>query len=361
MRDRFEELLADRLTEVADTVPDGVAPPADLEWRVARFRRREHRWIRLGALGVAAALVTAVAIVSVLARAPARHSVGIQSPPDAVSKIGQLKPNVAMLDARGRYVVALDAAGHQVDTLVVTAPGRRIVDVQVTSDHQELWYLSVAADAPAECGHVVRADIGTGHSEIVADANAFAIDADGRSLAYTGPCRRLAGPSEATTTIRDLGTGAEEVHRGEVDVQLNFTPDGRSLLTRTCSRLTNCGQIAQAPLHSAQQRRGESFFTFAGSSAPFAVAPEGLYVVGRESNTIEVRTIGALDHDKVLLRVGQIWGLEQVLPTRFGVLVVATHGKEPPALYRIVGNRLVFVRTYEPGELGNLTPVLPIG
>ena len=70
MRDTLETELAARLRDVAASVPDELAPPADLEERVARRRRRATHVPRLATLGIAAAIVGAVAIVSVVARAP---------------------------------------------------------------------------------------------------------------------------------------------------------------------------------------------------------------------------------------------------------------------------------------------------
>jgi hypothetical protein len=371
MRDRFEDLLTDRLHDLAGTVPDEITAPADLEWRVARYRRRSHRWVRVGAAGVAAALLSVVAVLSVVHRSPERATVGVQAP-DAISKAGRLKPNVALLDARGRYVVALDAAGHQADTLVVAGPDRTIRDVQVTADHQSLWYLSTTTNRK-ECGRVVRADIGTGASTVVADASAFAVSPDGLRLAYSGPCEGASREQDATTTVRNLGTGAEELHHGEIDVQLAFAPDGRSVITRTCSGHGNCGFLTQEPLASLTPDAkwyGECTMANCGpvsdasawaGNAPFAIAPGGVYVIGTGGDTVEVRAIGALKRATVLLRAGKPWVLQQVLPTRAGVFVVASYAKKPLGLYRLAGKKLVLVREYKPGELGKLTPVLPLG
>ncbi len=349
MRDHFEGVLTERLNDVAGAVGDDVRPPADLGWRVAKFRRRGRTRLRVG-LGIAAALVSILAVTEVVTRSSEPRTVGIRSTPDAVSKAGRLKPNVALLDARGRYVVALDAAGHQVDTLVVAPPGRTITDVQVTADHQQLWYLSVTAGEA--CGQVVRADIGTGRSQIVVNANAFAVSPDGSRLAYTGPCGPPTEQSDARTTIRDVATGAEEVHSGERDVQLAFAPDGRSLVARSCEAPTDCGRIGWVAFGSP---------ILNGADTPFAVASDGVYFFAGNRLTIRVAGWKSMQPAKTLLTVGKGWTLQQVLPTRAGVFVVGSYAKQPVALYQVSGKSLVRVRAYRPGELGKLTPVLPLG
>jgi hypothetical protein len=285
MSELLEQQLRQRLREVGDEVPAELEPPADLELRVKRFRHRRANQRRSKLLAAAAILVIAVAVVSVMARTRTRQTVQVAG--EKVSRVGVLRPNVAMLDARGRYVVALDARGHQLATYVVTRAGSEIVDVQVTRDHQTLWYLS-RDEHRTGCGRVVRADIGTGASRIVMRASEFAISRDGRQLAFTG-CE-----SGRPTKVLDVATGAVAPQ----------TP---------------------VPVLDAESYvvRGPSIQQLGASGTP-------------------LRTVA---------RVGSEWSLEQVVPTRAGVFVFGRHAHDPSALYRVVNGRLAHVRTYDYGHL----------
>jgi hypothetical protein len=284
--DLLEQQLRQRLRDVGDEVPAELEPPADLELRVKRFRRRRANQRRSTLLAVAAVLVIAVAIASILARTQTRQPVEVAS--EKVSRVGVLRRNVAMLDARGRYVVALDARGRQLATYVVTRAGSEIVDVQVTSDHRTLWYLSRAVHS-AGCGRVVRADIGTGQSRIVVNASEFAINPDGMQLAYVG-CERSAG-----TAVLDLATGE---------------------------------------------------ITAPNSSLAFGSHHD--YVI----NGGLVQRVGADGAPpQTIARTGPGWVLTQVVPTRAGVFVFGHHGHDAPTLYRIEAQRLERVRTYDYGHL----------
>ena len=171
---------------VGDAVPDEVEPPADLEQRVARVRNRRRGMARFTALSAAAIVVVAVATVAVVARpsAPARNRVDVNGRPGPADP---LAAGTVMLDSRASFVVAVGADGSQVATLVNAGRGT-ILDAQLTADHHWLWYLSVAKTkkAGAECGEVVRADITSGNSAIVARAVSFAISPDGSRLALAG-------------------------------------------------------------------------------------------------------------------------------------------------------------------------------
>jgi hypothetical protein len=290
--DLLEQQLRQRLRDVGDEVPAELEPPADLELRVTRFRRRRANQRRSKLLAVAAVLLIGVAIASVLARTRTRQAVEVAS--EKVSRVGVLRPNVAMLDARDRYVVALDARGRQLATYVVTRAGSEIADVQVTSDHRTLWYLSRDVHSTG-CGRVVRADIGTGQSRIVVNASEFEINPDGGQLAY------VSCDQPARTAVLDLASG-------EIKAQ-----DASSLF---------------------------------GDHHDYVVEGELVQSVGANGAARET-----------IARIGPGWNLTQVVATRAGVFVFGRHGHEAPALYRISQKKLVRVRTYDYGHLtGVLAP-----
>src|SRR5205085_1665685 len=215
MPDALEQHLAAGLQAVAGTVPDDLAPPADLEQRVAKVRNRRRGVTLLAALSaVAAVVIAALTIAAITGRAPAPNRVDVSGPG---STADPLVAGTVMLDSRASFVVAVGADGGQVATLVNAARGV-IVDAQLTRDHRWLWYLSVAKTkkAGAECGEVVRADIMRGTSEIVAHAVSFAISPDGMRLALAGggdfargACLPLTGAAaRAGVVVTDLASQA---------------------------------------------------------------------------------------------------------------------------------------------------------
>jgi hypothetical protein len=310
--DLLEQQLRQRLRDVGSEVPAELEPPADLELRVKRFRRRRANQRRSKLVAVAAVLLIAVTVGSVLARTQTRQAVEVAS--EKVSRVGVLRPNVAMLDARDRYVVALDARGRQLATYVVTRAGSEIADVQVTSDHRTLWYLSRDVHSTG-CGRVVRADIGTGQSRIVVNASEFAINPDGAQLAY------VACDHPARTAVLDLVSG-----------EIN----------------TENSQLRFVGYSGANELLPQSVV----GDKPNAIGPNSVYVVSGPL-VQQLKPDGVVQ--RTLAHVGAGWSLDQVVPTRAGVFVFGRHGHDAPALYRIVEKKLRLVRTY---EYGHLTGVL---
>ena len=66
MRDELEEQLAARLGALGETVGDELPSPVDLEMQVARRRRHTSATRRWSAVGIAAAIVAAVAGVGIV-------------------------------------------------------------------------------------------------------------------------------------------------------------------------------------------------------------------------------------------------------------------------------------------------------
>jgi hypothetical protein len=331
MPDTLVEQLRARLDDVAATAPLEVEPPPDLERRVQRVRRRARRRRVLTGLSVAAAFVTAVAVgAAMVEQTPARPSVTVQPPVAAVAD--PVFANVVMLDARGPYVVALDAGGHQRATLV-TAKRGNVVDAQLTADHRTLWYLSVAGRAGVDCGEVVRADVRSGESHIITRAASFAISPDGRRLALAGSC--VPG-----VEVREVPSGATVPVDLPADrvIPMRWSPDGSSVLARGCA--ATC-----SPLVSFNSSGSVHVVDAAGLSG--AYAPSGVYVLRRDAIVLNGTTVLPLDNR---------WDVAQVAPTPAGTFVVATP-RDPPgprALYRIQDGALVLVKTF---DYGTLTPV----
>ena len=129
MTDMLERELAAKLRALGDAVPDELAPPSDLDARVQQARRRCRRGSSgLVALGLAALIAAIVGAAAVIDRGPNTTRVDITTP--AQNPAPAIGSDVVMIDARGRYVVALDAGGHQVATLATARRGT-IVDTQL--------------------------------------------------------------------------------------------------------------------------------------------------------------------------------------------------------------------------------------
>jgi hypothetical protein len=243
--------------------------------------------------------------------------------------------------------VALDAQGRQLATMVHAKRGN-VVDAQVTDDHRALWYLSVQGKAGVDCGEVVRADVSTGKSTIVARAVAFAISRDGRSLAVYGygsvETRRCeTGKSSATASI-DLQTN-DVIRNRLVGVRdLVYSPDGYPI-ARSC-RSDPC-----------------SIFVFLGHDGVYDWTPvtieanaiawsdSELYAISPSRRQLKAyvwlpRTI---DSQRVVLRSRT--ALEQVAPTEQGVYVVAKAPSGKRQLYLVSGSRLVPLTTADPGRI----------
>jgi hypothetical protein len=234
MDDLLERTLTATLREIGESVPDEIEPPADLELRVARQRRSRTTARSAFLLAMAAALVVAVGAVAVV-RVTSPSSSPATRPP-----VDPLPVGTAVLEARGRDIVALDARDQQLATMVHVRRGS-IVDVQLTSDHRYLWYLSVAGRGGIDCGDVVRADLLMASSRVVAHAVAFAISLDGARLALYGSGRVAQGlcgtrPNQALAiAIVNEQTGARAQTRASAGTrELRWARNGTALLEQSC-------------------------------------------------------------------------------------------------------------------------------
>jgi hypothetical protein len=378
MRSALEQRLADRLHDVGALLPDELDPPADLERRVARVGTR-HKGRVFTVLSIAALLVVTLGTVAVVSQSSGGTRVDVRGR----AVIDPLPAGTVMLDARQSYVVAVDAGGHQVATLVNVQRGT-VIDAQLTSDHRWLWYLSVAGRAGKDCGEVVRADVNSGTSEIMARAVSFAISPDGTRLARaTGDeledgCVSLTHiDTRAHLVISDLRTGDRSTWvdqaspRASVFSQMRWSNDGRNVVTRVCGQ--SCESLVRFEVPNQLGGALRSYVItrsgFLGMRPPAAFGPgSALYVLTRnitQSWREHAQELLVYDGDTFeptgnLLRVDWRWDLEEVVPTAAGVFVVGTptdeHGRPTglTGMFRVENGELVHVKDF---DYGVMTPV----
>ena len=285
-----------------------------------------------------------------------------------------------MLDSHDAFVVGLDRTGHQIATLVSARRGN-IIDAQLTRDHRSLWYLSVAGRGGVDCGEVVRAEILTGASTIVAHAVSFAVSPDGARLALAGGgiesglCTSLASPPRVQVVVTDTNSGAvsawaddgPEPVRGVN--QMRWSPDGHHVVTRLCNK--TCEPLVAfdvpdelgPPLHDRVIDRSG----FLGVRPPASFGTRGLYVLERNVATtwrqhrqaIVVLDASSFRSRTTVLDVDYHWDLVSVVPVGNDVFTIGTPrdasgaATGPRALYRVDHGGLVRVRT---ANYGSVTP-----
>ena len=327
MPDVLERQLAARLLELADATGDGeLVPPADLELQIARRRARTSAGRRWTGASVAAVLAVVVAMVAVVHGTSGTRSVAVSAPSTTVPAAARdpLPAGTVMLAAKGRDVLALDARGHQIATMVHAVRGD-IQYARVTADHRELWYLSRKHGTSA-CADVVRADIEGRSSMIVTHAVAFDISPDGTRLALYGagdlahdrcePVRTRAG---GALVVVDIATGAASALELDSAGGLRWTSDATAIDVLSCLA-DGCAPSARVavPHLLDQPLRVEGFVP---TRPPFPASAAG-------------------------------WKISQVVDTDAGTFVVAVPpGTGRPALYRIDAGRLVVLRDLDPGML----------
>jgi hypothetical protein len=249
----------------------------------------------------------------------------------------QIDPSVVLLDANGRFVVGLDAGGHQVETLIATTKGQ-VVDAQVTADHSTIWYLTVTGKAGVDCGNVVRADVTTGTSHVMFQAVAFAVNPAGTRVALSG-----AGCSSSTAAARlsiiDLSRG--ELASAKVSTPpsvVRWAPDGASIATQTCVRST----CSVSTFESATATR---IATMTNANNPM-FGDDALYVARRDTG----RSMSAVRTNVELQAGPKIYTVPAteivVLPTTAALYVYAANDKSDRVLVSL-----------GPGGAGVPTPV----
>jgi hypothetical protein len=350
MPDALEHELAARLRAVGDDVPVAFDAPAGLEARVTR-RRRVHRR-RVTAAGVAAAvvLVAGVAIVATVSAPPPQPGVHVATPGRVTAD--QIDPSVVLLDANGRFVVGLDAGGHQRETLIATAKGQ-VVDAQVTADHSTIWYLTVTGKAGVDCGNVVRADVTTGASHVMFRAIAFAINPVGTRVALSGD-RCTASTAAARLSIIDLSGG--EVASAKVSTPpsvLRWAPDGATIATQACVRST-------CSVSTYEAARATRIATMTNAANPM-FGDDALYVARRGTGGAmsAVRTNVELQAGPKIYTVSATAMV--VLPTTAALYVYAANDKSERDLVSLGAGGAGIPTPVRDSLSGTLVPVPALG
>jgi hypothetical protein len=395
MRDALEERLASRLGALGETVADELSPPVDLEFQVLHRRRRAKTTRRWAGLSLAAAiLVVAATSVAVVHGTSGHGSIQVESSSTTAAApaapLDSLQPGTVMLKADGRYVTSLDAAGVRNATMVAVKLGE-ITYARATDDHRQIWYLSLKRGKGA-CGDVVRADIDRGNSSsIVTHAVAFDVSPDGSRLALYGAgdlahgkCAPVTPTAPGRVVVVDLASGMTSSTTIGTLTSMRWSADSSYLASISCSS-NICGGIdifdlpdpPDAPL-VAESGAVSTHPAQLVHSASLADGPDGLYAVEMTSPSpnqsvptdagVRVDRIdprAAVPTPTVLFAGGDRWKVSQVVPTAAATYVVAAplttkakaHAVGHTGLYRIVGGRLVYVRSLD--SPGTLTAVAP--
>jgi len=367
MRDVLEERLAARLRDLGDLTPVELEPPADLNLRVRRRKRRTRVATRWVGLSIAAVTIIGVTTAALLQGAARRPGVDVAVHPPAPAPHDALPEGTMLLAAKGRDVVALDATGYTLATMIHAQRGA-IQYVQVTADHRWLWYLS--RKGSGACADVVRADIDARTSKIITRAAGFAISPDGKRLALFGSgdvahdeCVAPSAGRPTRVVVEDVATGQTSSLAGATDVTgLQWSPDGSYLIALSCHPWCIPLQRIDVPsnLRLPLLLRNRWFDPAARSSSA-AFGADGLYVLQPSASGQAVATYdpGTLELADIRLAIDARWHVSQVAPTDTTTFVVAAYGRqERPALYEIDASRhLRLLRSADPGVL---TPVFPL-
>jgi hypothetical protein len=367
MRDVLEERLAARLRDLGDVTPVELEPPADLNLRVRRRKRRTRVVTRWVGLGIAAAAIIGVTTATVLQGTTGRPGVDVSVHPPAAAPHDALPAGTVLLAAKGRDVVALDATGHTLATMIHAERGA-IQYAQVTADHRWLWYLS--RKGAGACADVVRADIDGRTSKIVTQAAGFAISPDGSRLALFGAgdiahhaCIVPGAVHPTRVVVEDVNTGQTSALADATEITgLQWAPGGTDLIALSCTP-TQCNPLQRIDVPSDLRLplvRHDALFDSTSRSSSAAFGADGLYVLqtsarGQAVATYDPQTFELAD---TLLTIDARWRVLQVAPTDTTTFVVVAADHRHPSLYEInTSRRLQLVRSTDPGVL---TPVFPL-
>lgn len=159
----------------------------------------------------------------------------------------------AALIVDGRKIVAIDAEGRRLRTLVTVFPGQDVLEVQLAADHNSIWYLE--RGGPNVCGTLVHLDLVTNKRDQVATGDSFAISPDGQRLATAdwvdgqGACHGTSASITTRINVRDLASGRTSrwvSKANDNSLVANFhnarrsvwSPDGTHVAVMTCA--TGC-------------------------------------------------------------------------------------------------------------------------
>ena len=162
-----------------------------------------------------------------------------------------------MLGERGSSIVALDADGRELETLITLAAGRLVTGAQLMPDHETLWYVTTGDPAVPNhgCPSVVTMDLRTKATSVIGHAFGVAVTTDGKRYVlgpgvYSDASVRQGCPGgtfQDEFAVHGLGTaavshapedGAPIASSGPLGVAIS--PAGDRLITSQCS-LDGCG------------------------------------------------------------------------------------------------------------------------
>ncbi len=268
---------------------------------------------------------------------------------------------------------------------MVTAPkGSAVTYARVTADHRAIWYLATKAGTQA-CGEVVRANIDGNSSKIVTKAMAFDVSPDGTRLALygagdlsDGQCAPVKAGAQGEIAVVDVATFETSTLPIGAVTSLRWSPDGSYLAVTSCPA-QGCAGVGRIDVPSelgaplALSGTDRVFSPNSVKSETLAFGPGGLFALARgvSAQTIERYDPATSARPVSIFAGADHWSIAEIVPTPTAMYVVATPvaavpGTRPalgsPGLYRLVGGRLVLVRTLDgPGILTPVAPFAPAG
>jgi hypothetical protein len=294
-----------------------------------------------------------------------------------------------MVQVSGRTIVALDANGRALKTLVTAYAGRAVRDATLMRDRHTIWYATQALDN-ATCPEIVKLDLATNRRTVVAHASDFTVTPDRTRLLLVWPknepaLRAQCGLSvtkqyDFALVVRDVRTGVQStfsaadfpsVATGSPTGPVWMSAAGDRLVTEHC---TNDGCMARTFV--VPQHLGTPIILEPPASAPvcncstLVSGPEGVYAIdrgaypgGRRSRLVRFDPASPRGAGIELLDSSSI-PLWSVAPTTAGLFVAGTpSGSRTARLYRVDGRRLVEVATLPvgPASPADGFVILPVG
>lgn len=297
--------------------------------------------------------------------------------------------STAALIVDGRNIVAIDAEGHRLRTLVTVFAGQDVLEVQLARDHNSIWYLE--RGNPNACGTIVHLDFVTNKRDELATGDSFAVNPDGRRLATAdwvdghGTCHGLSGSPDTTRiNVSDLASGRTSrwvsdpndtsllagFHTARRSV---WSPDGTHVAVLTCAtgcttRVWTAPDAIGAPITedhlSARPMTIPSGLT---EAQDIAWTKDGLFVIDDSgeccmefehgvTNAIDRYDTRTLTLESTLIESKNDYIFERLAPISTGDwLVVADRlSQRPDGTYRFSGQR---PQLYNVTERGTITPV----
>ncbi len=299
----------------------------------------------------------------------------------------------AALTVDGRKIVAIDAEGHPLRTLVTVFAGQEVLEVQLARDHNSIWYLERAN--PNACGTVVHLDLVTNTRDEVATADSFAVSPDQHRLATAdwvdsrGACHGSSGPLDTTRlNVRDLDSA--RTSRWVSDPNDNsllagfryarrtvWSPDGTHVAVLTSAtgcttRVFSVPAASGAPITEVHlAARPMTIPSGPTEAQDVAWTTRGLFVIddsGECCMEFEHGVTNAIDrYDSATLTLGStlieskndyIFKYMAPIPTGGWLVVAARLVRSPDGTYRFSANTQ---QLFSVNESGTITPVAASG